>query len=264
LHGVLQDPPRQSQEFEIAGRTKQDYASYVPQENLSTRNNTRMIVGRRTAAAITAILVFLWHICITHALVFITHPTTTKDWHQIAALVVNTFDAPSNEASAAEKVAWHVVGRRLAEESTYRQYVSTARKMKGTKYDILIAKEKGGQVIGLAELGINRDDVGDRRATIGVLCVNQEYRKQGVGYALLSKCQELVGELWKDDVLYAEVESSNEGAIAFFQSCGFQMRQGTNVMVRLRRGGRTLEERPHLLLSYNLTDRSRVYNETLV
>jgi ribosomal protein S18 acetylase RimI-like enzyme len=222
------------------------------------------MVCTSAAAVPTVVMVFLWHMYVTHALFFITHPTTRKDWQQIAALVVQTFDSPSKEASAAEKVAWNVVGRSLAEESTYRHYVSTARKMKGTKYEILVAKAKWGQVIGLAELGINRDDSGDRRATIGVLCVNQEYRKQGVGFALLCKCQELVGALWKDEVLYAEVESSNKDAIAFFESCGFQKREGMKVMVRLRRGGRTLEERPHLLLSYNLTDGLRVYNETLV
>ena len=144
-----------------------------------------MIVATSAAALPAIVVLVLWHIYVTDALFFITHPTTTKDWQQLAALVVRTFDSPSSEASAAEKLAWNVVGRTLAEESTYRQYVSTARKMKGTKYEILVAKATWGQVIGLAELGINRDDSGHRRATVGVLCVDQEYRKQGVGVALL-------------------------------------------------------------------------------
>jgi ribosomal protein S18 acetylase RimI-like enzyme len=197
----------------------------------------------------------------------ITPPTNKKDWQQIASLVVESFDTPSTEASALEKITWNVMGRSLSEDSTYIQYVSTARKMKGTKYAILVAKQDN-QVIGMAELGVNRgnDNEGDRRATIGVLCVDAKYQKQGVGNELVQKCQKLAMEVWNKHALYAEVEPCNQGAISFFESCGFENKQGTEVMVSLRRGGRRLEERPHLLLSYNLTvgSLSLLANETMV
>jgi ribosomal protein S18 acetylase RimI-like enzyme len=187
---------------------------------------------------------------------FITPPTKKKDWQQIASLVVETFDTPSTEASALEKMTWNVMGRSLSEDSTYNQYVSTARKMKDTKYAILVAKQGNhGPVIGMAELGVNRgsDNEGDRRATIGVLCVDAKYQKQGVGNELVHKCQKLAMEVWNKHAIYAEVEPCNQGAISFFESCGFESKEGTEVMVSLRRGGRRLEDRPHLLLSYNLT-----------
>jgi ribosomal protein S18 acetylase RimI-like enzyme len=188
---------------------------------------------------------------------FITAPTNKKDWQQIASLVVETFDTPSTEASALEKMTWNVMGRSFSEDSAYSQYVSTARKMKGTKYAILVAKQGTfGRVIGMAELGVhpgNDNEVEDRRATIGVLCVDARYQKQGVGNELVHKCQKLAMEVWNKHALYAEVEPCNQGAISFFESCGFENKQGTEVMVSLRRAGRRLEERPHLLLSYNLT-----------
>ena len=209
-------------------------------------------------------LVLLSSICLVDAW-FISPPTTKKDWQQIASLVVKTFDTPSTEASALEKMTWNVMERSLTEESTYRQYVSTARKMKGTKYAILVAKH-WGQVIGMAELGVNRDNEGDRRATIGVLCVDAKYQKQGVGNELVHNCQKLATEVWSEQALYAEVEPCNKGAISFLESCGFENKQDTEVMVSLRRGGRRLEERPHLLLSYNLTVGSllAMHNETMV
>ena len=68
-----------------------------------------MIVATSAAALPAIVVLVLWHIYVTDALFFITHPTTTKDWQQLAALVVRTFDSPSSEASAAEKLAWNVV-----------------------------------------------------------------------------------------------------------------------------------------------------------
>lgn len=151
---------------------------------------------------------------------------------------------------------WNLLERSFAEEATYRQYVSTARKMKNAKYAIFVAKQ-WGSVIGMAELGVNRGDDGERgRATIGVLCVNEKFQKQGVGNQLVAKCVQLAEEVWKEEVLYAEVEPSNAGARAFFEkSCGFENnKDDAPVMVRLRsRGSRRVDERPHLLFRYNLT-----------
>lgn len=215
------------------------------------------------ASGLTGLWILLWWYIVNVNAWFITAPTTKADWMQTASLVVNVFDAPTKAASPVERIAWQVVGRSLAETSTYRQYVSTARKMQGTKYAILLAKSEWGKVIGMAELGVKRNNEGECQAIIGVLCVDEKYHKQGVGNALVRKCQEIVETVWKQDSISAEVEPSNDGAIAFFESCGFQRVQGTRVMVSLRRGGRELEQRPHLLLTYNLTGESGCASEAL-
>ena len=144
-----------------------------------------------TAVGSTLLVVLIWHIYNASAW-FITPPTTKTDWMQTASLVVNAFDAPTKEASPVERLAWKAVGRNLAETYTYNQYVSTARKMQGSKYTILLAKSQSGQVIGMAELGMQRSNEGEHRATIGVLCVDENYHKRGVGNALVCKCQEIV------------------------------------------------------------------------
>jgi ribosomal protein S18 acetylase RimI-like enzyme len=196
---------------------------------------------------------------------FVTPPTTTKDWQQLACLVVQTFDAPPDDASPIERLKWNLMERGVMEEATYRQYVRTARKMKQTKYAILVAKQ-WGNVIGMAELGVNLDnDTGDRRATIGVLCVDDTVRKQGVGKELVTKCCQLAVEVWNETILYAEVEPSNDGARTFFQvSCGFEHKDDAQVMVNLRtRGKRRVDQRPHLLLRYNLTQ-AQTYDLSLM
>lgn len=215
------------------------------------------------AVGSTVLAVLLLHLFKASAWFQITPPTTKTDWMQTASLVVDVFDAPTKEAGPVERLAWKVVGRSLAEASAYNQYVSTARKMRGTKYAILLAKSKWGQVVGMAELGMKLNQEGERRATIGVLCVDENYHKLGVGNALVCKCQEIVQAVWKEESISAEVEPCNGGAIAFFESCGFQRMQGTRVMVSLRRGGRELEQRPHLLLTSNLTVGSHFLSEIL-
>lgn len=61
-----------------------------------------------------------------------------------------------------------------------------------------------------------------RRATIGVLCVDTEFQKQGVGVGLVCKCQEVAATVWNETELFAEVEPKNVDALAFFETkCGF-------------------------------------------
>jgi ribosomal protein S18 acetylase RimI-like enzyme len=179
----------------------------------------------------------------------ITAPTTQADWKQISSLVVQTFDAPEDEASILDQLKWNVVERSLWEASTYRYFVANAKRMQGKKYAILVAKDESG-IIGMAELGVNVGTEGEKRVTIGNICVSRSFRKVGVGYALVSKCLEIGLQHWGDERICAEVEQTNLQAIALFQACGFEYTSETTTMVTLRRRGRTLEERPHLLLCY--------------
>ena len=196
---------------------------------------------------------------------YVSTPVHAKDWSDMARVIVQAFDAPSDEkASRVEQLRWVLYERQLAEQATYRQYVQTARKMKLSKYNILVAKE-GDQVIGVAEVGINKrtvpveddnDSDGEtenlRRPTIGLLCVAEKYRQQGVGAALVARCQNIVANIWKDDVIFAEVDEENKQAIAFFQSLGFIVcNNHETVMVKLRHRLK-VERRPHLLLSCSL------------
>ena len=200
-----------------------------------------------SAALLTMLVLYLTHA----SAFFICAPRQPKDWSNLAKLVVETFDTPPQDATLAEKARWYLVERRQAERTTYRQYVGMARKMKGSKYDILVAKE-GRQVIGVAEVGIHMlGEEKRKRPTIGVLCVSKDFRHQGVGTALVAKCQNLVADIWKNDTLYAEVEERNIGAVAFFKSLGFGVEDHERVMVDVRsRLG--MEQRPHLLLSRQL------------
>jgi len=184
---------------------------------------------------------------------YIAPPRVDKEWKQLASLVVNTFDAPNQDAPLREKLSWNLLENRRNEHWTYRNYVRTARKMKGNKYAILLAKEDG-RVIGAAELGIHLDQNKTKRATIGVLCVDRQFRHNGIATALVQRCEHLVANVWHDDCVYAQVEPKNVQALGLFQSCGFVIGdQRQRVMIR-RKG--KFESRSHLLLSKQLNKTS--------
>jgi ribosomal protein S18 acetylase RimI-like enzyme len=232
----------------------------------------------------------------------IAPPRANREWQQLAQLVVASFDAPNpRPASAMEWWTWNLFQKRQCLRQTYQQYTRTARRMRHMKHTILLAKDDQGRVIGMVEMGIssstssdaaveaacgdydNMEDstatAGDagvlerkRRPTIGVLCVDADYRQRGVAKDLVDRCIHIVAnhESWtggpfvdmKYHAIYAEVEPDNAPALAFFASQGFVI-QSTNCWqnVTVRRRNR-VETRPHLLLGKHLHPAVSSFAET--
>lgn len=180
---------------------------------------------------------------------YITPPRHNSEWNEMVQLIVKTFDAPPYDASKAEKIRWSLFEQTLTQAYTLRQYTRTAKRMRGKKYSIFVAKQLG-RVIGMVEVGINGAS-GQKRPTVGLICVEETVRQQGVAADLVTQCERLVARIWKETVIYAEVEETNRAALQFFQSQGFQLlgNQTVSVNVRRRLG---VYERPHLLLSKEL------------
>jgi len=194
---------------------------------------------------------------------YITPPASNRDWKQISSLVVQTFDAPNKNKDANNdfdnnKLWWDLVDKRLTEQFTYSAFVKNARKLKGKKYAIFVAKssEMGeNDILGMVELGMALMDksiteVGNQRkayATIGVLCVQNEYQHAGVGSALVTRCEQAVNSIWNESEVYVQVEPHNVAALDFFQNkCGYcNTNETKNVTVTRRR---MFEERPHIIL----------------
>lgn len=217
-----------------------------------------------------------------HALIAISPPTSANDYRRLASLVATTFDAPTRRskndnslASKIEALSW-TVGGYLAEEYTYKRYVSTARKMRGKKYCLLLAKEirdndsmDDDEVVGMVEMGMSlcpvslqdtdatNDGTGLRPTpTLGVLCVKSTHQKRGIGQSLVQKCEKVAAEVWNDQFVCVDVEPDNQNALSFFQSCGYEglvdgsgEAQMRNTTVSTRR---TAESRPHYLLRRSL------------
>lgn len=223
----------------------------------------------------------------------VTPPLSSSDYRQLATLLVQTFDAPqaaqdSSEnsiASRLEWIQWNLVEKSLSEQFTYNQYISTARKMRGKKYALFVAKEymppqKDNdyracyEVVGLAEMGMTvgpiRDEIEGKetllrpRATVGVLCVKDSYRNQGIGKVLLEKCENTSRHVWNETRLFVEVEPSNVDALTFFRgsqynsitSASVDDKMGSHVIMRnatvVRR--RKMESRPHIVLEKSLIE----------
>jgi ribosomal protein S18 acetylase RimI-like enzyme len=192
-------------------------------------------------------------------------PSLQVEWKQMISLMVQTWDTPQDEDTISwwERLSWDLWGKNQAESKLYRKYVRMGRKLLGSKYAVLVAKKKkknnegdsSGSVVGMAELGINPNtEDGKSRSTLGILCVDHCYQRQGIGRALIEECLRIVNESWNDEYLYAEIQSNNVGAIALFQSCGFRQVNGKEVMVRIQQRGGNLKEQPHLLFCYKFTE----------
>lgn len=209
----------------------------------------------------------------------VTPPTQREDWKQLTSIVTRSFDAPKSDGSANiwNQAQWTLVEQHLTYQFTYQHHVQTARKMKGLKYTILVAKAAGAddRVVGVAEIGIKVDndamttttttttsgqlqDKDDsnaqqlRRPTIGSLCVDDSYRQQGVGRALISRCEQLVRKQWKEDAIFAEVQVQNDRALNFFQACGYELLdRNKQVMVTVQQR-REMKELPHYILRKQL------------
>ena len=206
---------------------------------------------------------------------YIAPPRVRKEWEQLAGLLVDSFETPDpQQASMVEQWTWNLYQRRQSVRQTYRQYAQTARKMQRMKHAILLAKEPGRGVIGVVEMGIDRvhcpsteiaateeernpddNENTSKRVLIGVLCVDAEYRHQGVATSLVQRCVSIASDpdTWGGDYesIYTEVEPGNENAMSFFESMGFVQQDdcgGSLREVTVRRRNR-LERKPHLLLA---------------
>ena len=176
---------------------------------------------------------------------YVTAPTSKTDWEQLARILADQRSPPASERNSFILLQWNMWGRRQAQDSLYRRYVRTARQMRGTKYAVIIAKE-WGQVLGMAEMGIGSGKE-QRRPTLGVLCVAPEARRQGVGAALVQRSEEIAANVWKEDTLWVEVETTNSSALDFFKACGYiDTEEKSMVAVQ---SAEKLEERAHFVLA---------------
>ncbi len=230
------------------------------------------------------------------AIIVIGPPTSNSDYQRLASLIVSTFDAPtdSNNPSSIEaklqNVQWDLFEKALTEDFTYRQYVSTARRMRGKKYCLLLAKEYASEeeslkgvyaVVGMVEMGLSicptvtcldLDEIvaGDSsedcevmpQPTIGFLCTKSSHRNRGIGLSLVQKCEEIAQDVWNEQHVFVDVDPNNFKAISFFERADYEYvleeRSKTFMMRNTTVFRRRVEQvKPHFLL------RKRLYGETL-
>ena len=233
--------------------------------------------------------------CIHHYISAFTiaSPSSARDYQELAKLLVGTFDSPPAALADCEKtkikksvlskldaLRWSAYERSLTYEYTYRQYTSTARKMRDKKYCLLVAKEyvpdgdklHSEEVVGMVEMGISlcehndTNEVSDAtkdsiclrpQPTLGLICVKFSHQEQGIGQALVDKCEQVASEVWQETHIYVDVEPYNRNALSFFEKCGYDhmFNESGEMLIRdatvVRR--RKAESRPHYLFRKRLT-----------
>ena len=204
----------------------------------------------------------------------ISPPSSAGDYRQLASLLASSFDAPAGQSSKIELLKWNMLEKSLTEEFIYKQYVSTMRRMSGKKYQLLVAKEYdededgnlrvGDDIVGMIEMGLSpcpaldgNDDDTDYpelllrpQPTIGVICVKSTHQKNGIGQALVHKCEYVASQVWNEECIFVDVEPDNNRALEFFETCGYDVNElggiGTRNATVVRR--RAAESKPHILL----------------
>ena len=203
----------------------------------------------------------------------ISAPSSARDYREIAILLTDTFDTEGSSSSI-ELIKWNMFERSITEQYTYNQYIRNARKMRDKKYCVIVAKEyiidenddMKLRVIGMAEMGMSicpitsstddKDTKLSPQPTLGILCVSPNHQQNGVGKALVEKCEQIAADIWNDINLVIDVEPCNENALAFFQRCGYHISEDDSgekhtrntTVVRRRKA----ESRPHYLLRKKL------------
>ena len=239
----------------------------------------------------------------------ISGPTRRQDYQDVAGLLCEVFDDQADQAEAAlvsnassksssagtavmSNMLWNAGITKTAAQYMYtNRYISNARRMRGKKYALLVAKSFGsgsdkndniksnnndnsraikpGQVIAMAEVGVSRypilsdvttgglsEDDHDRDetdvlASIGVICVAESQRRSGAASQLLETAESLARRRWNETSLYAAVEESNNDALHFFDAAGYED-SGLVVQVEVSERMRKGEMRPHILLQKRL------------
>jgi len=74
---------------------------------------------------------------------------------------------------------------------------------------------------GFASLvGVNKNS--DLQPYLSSLCVDEKFRKRGLGRALVRCCEDVARLCWKCDRLYLHVDPDNTAAVQLYQSEGYQ------------------------------------------
>ena len=148
----------------------------------------------------------------SHNHILISKPHTSQDWFEVATLEVNIFDDPPfpftltfNTSTFMKWISWKLFDHDTTIRRVYQRHVTTARRMTGMSYDIWVAKYHG-TVIGMVTLGVVQTaaettaviavettetaETSSRQATVGILCVDPNSRRLGVGALLLLRVVE--------------------------------------------------------------------------
>jgi len=195
--------------------------------------------------------------------------SSKKDYEEVGSLLVDTFDEPRRRRSNssvnsdgdsekgfffADELMWKLLVRPVMERQLTSRYEGLARRMRGRKYALLLAKRwkedgRGREVVGMAELGmyptpplwqnelessganeaegviVKEIGEGDVKPmpTVGLIAVSPSARGVGLGRALVQICEEIASShSWgvKSHML-AAVEPDNHGAMQLFVSSGY-------------------------------------------
>uniref|UniRef100_A0A7S2SDJ9 N-acetyltransferase domain-containing protein n=1 Tax=Eucampia antarctica TaxID=49252 RepID=A0A7S2SDJ9_9STRA len=145
---------------------------------------------------------------------------------------------------------------------TYNRYVKTARKLKGMKHTIFLAKHsQSDEVLGMVEVGMTvRPPNGIVVPTMGVLCVDPDFQRCGIGTLLVHETEHLVQNVWNlttsvtTTSIHVEIETDNPNSLAFFKSRGYAIEEDDENNVNVLEKGIIVEKKPCWVVTKPIQD----------
>lgn len=171
--------------------------------------------------------------------IYITSPIATQDWKGAASLIVESFQ---EEHEKSLKWQYWEKPRRIQHE--YKHYTSTARRMRGKKYAIILAKDSlSDDVVGICELGVSQIGENEFSPTIGVLAVHPVAQRKGIAQRLIARSEEIASsEAWGYNAVCGQILPRNIASIRAFEKAGYTRKKDQLVKVSIRRGFDNVEE----------------------
>jgi len=130
-----------------------------------------------------------------------------------------------------------------------------------SRYALLVGAKSNGNAIGVTELCVAPNPappeevdswgLSENAPYLSNLAVDKQFRRNGVGTALVEMCEDLSVE-WGHNVLFLHVEETNESAIDFYRRLGFL--QATRDMSWYDRIGRQDLQQQDQVLMYKKLD----------
>jgi ribosomal protein S18 acetylase RimI-like enzyme len=197
----------------------------------------------------------------------ITGPECRDDYEQVGWLLAKEEEimlvVPRDGETKKKDHPWLPVGllRAWRQSVETRRHIQVARRLAGSKYQLLLAKKTSTTpttlaepqrtkdvVVGFLELGVSQMNVtaADLNAsnendgtnenqtrsrggvrvvgvvTVGMVCVDPAMQQGGIGRSLVEAAHAVALDRWNETCVVAAMESTNTAALQLFHNCGYR------------------------------------------
>ncbi|MEM9213470.1 MAG: GNAT family N-acetyltransferase [Cyanobacteria bacterium P01_F01_bin.150] len=147
-----------------------------------------------------------------------------SDINDLSVLLLHSFNHGLGESNN----RWMQMLIQLSIQADLNHRINTPSRYQSTQHRCLVAVNPSDEntILGTVEVSIQRHYLwsSSRYVYLSNLAVQTNYRRQGIAYELLQRC-ELVGKSWGLGDMYLHVREDNRAARQLYERCGYQIQR---------------------------------------